>query len=135
MTKAMATGQMWTQAQPAERACRGAAAAERRLNGVAYTAPKSRLPKKLRGSYDTYRVDNDLGLVGALRAQIRFAGRAPRAAVAVKRHHATLPTGSCSRSLAYLGSMMLSDTKVTYQKPQKVCFGSVEHDAVRLRCH
>ena len=46
LTKAMATGQMWTQAQPAERACRGAAAAERRLNGVAYTAPKSRLPKK-----------------------------------------------------------------------------------------
>ena len=32
--------------QPAERARRGAAAAERRLNGVAYTAPKSRLPKK-----------------------------------------------------------------------------------------
>ena len=46
LTKAMATGQMWTQAQPAERACRGAAAAERRVNGVAYTAPKSRLPKK-----------------------------------------------------------------------------------------
>ena len=46
LTKAMATGRMWTQAQPAERACRGAAAAERRLNGVAYTAPKSRLPKK-----------------------------------------------------------------------------------------
>ena len=46
LTKAMATSQMWTQAQPAERACRGAAAAERRLNGVAYTAPKSRLPKK-----------------------------------------------------------------------------------------
>ena len=46
LTKAMATGQMWTQAQPAERACRGAAAAERHLNGVAYTAPKSRLPKK-----------------------------------------------------------------------------------------
>ena len=39
LTKAMATGQMWTQAQPAERARRGAAAAERRLNGVAYTAP------------------------------------------------------------------------------------------------
>ena len=46
LTKAMATSQMWTQAQPAERACRGAAAAERRLNGVAYTAPKSRFPKK-----------------------------------------------------------------------------------------
>lgn len=46
LTKAMATGRMWTQAQPAERARRGAAAAERRLNGVAYTAPKSRLPKK-----------------------------------------------------------------------------------------
>ena len=30
----------------AERARRGAAAAERRLNGVAYTAPKSHLPKK-----------------------------------------------------------------------------------------
>ena len=67
LTKAMATGQMWTQAQPAERACRGAAAAERRLNGVAYTAPKSRLPKKtVRDSYDTYRVDNDLDLAGAL---------------------------------------------------------------------
>ena len=106
------------QAQPAERACRGAAAAERRLNGVAYTAPKSRLPKKtVRDSCDTYRVDNDLDLAGALRAHICFAGRAPRAVVAVERHHATLPTGSCSRSLAYLGSMMLSDTKVTYQKP------------------
>ena len=71
MTKAMATSQMWTQAQPAERACRGAAAAERRLNGVAYTAPPRVVSlRKLRDSYDTYRVDNDLDLAGALRAQI-----------------------------------------------------------------
>ena len=113
LTKAMATGQMWTQAQPAERACRGAAAAERRLNGVAYTQPPRVVSlRKLRDSYDTYRVDNDLDLAGALRAQICFAGRAPRAVVPVERHAITRhpsPYTAYQIRLTFLGISWLHD--------------------------
>ena len=31
--------------------------------------------------------------------------------------------------------MLLSVTKITQQSHQKVWFGSVEHDSVRLQCH
>ena len=38
-----------------------------------------------------------------------------------------------SRLLAYLGSMLLSETKVTQQSHQEVWFGSAEHGSVRLQ--
>ena len=38
-----------------------------------------------------------------------------------------------SRLLAYLGSMLLSETKVTQQSHQEVWFGSAEHGFVRLQ--
>ena len=52
--------------------------------------------RKLRDSYGTYRVDSDLDLAGALRAQIAFAG-ALRAqlwlssGITRHRHHAHVP--------------------------------------------
>ena len=40
-----------------------------------------------------------------------------------------------SRLLAYLGSMLLSETKVTQQSHQEVWFGSAEHGSMRLQRH
>ena len=40
-----------------------------------------------------------------------------------------------SRLLAYLGSMLLLETKVAQQSHQEVWFGSAEHGSVRLQRH
>ena len=40
-----------------------------------------------------------------------------------------------SRLLAYLGSMLLSETKATQQSHQEVWFGSAEHGSMRLQRH